>query len=398
MNYHEAVGALQARGRFGMHLGLGRIRALLRELGDPQRQLRGALIAGTNGKGSVQALVSAVLAESGLHVGQTPKPHLVSYRERIVVDGAPIAAGDFASIIESVLDAAGRLRTSAGPPTEFELVTAAAFTWFAGWAVNCCVIEVGMGGRLDATNAWDGGIAAITNVDRDHMEYLGGTLPQIAREKAAIIKRGNDAITAVSGEALAPIRRRAARMRVPLRLVAPPPVVSMDRSGLVVRDPVHGELRVGLLGRHQAANVAVALGVLEAMAGRGLCSIDGATLRRGLEAARWPGRMELLALAAEDRAIRPRLDRPDPRAPDLLLDGAHNAAGARALAEAFDDLQARLSPGRPTLLVGVLRDKELVPMLDALRASTGLSEARSWRSLINQARSVQSSYRINTAI
>lgn len=150
----------------------------------------------------------------------------------------------------------------------------------------------------------------------------------------------------------------------------------MDRSGLVVRDPVHGELRVGLLGRHQAANVAVALGVLEAMAGRGLCSIDGATLRRGLEAARWPGRMELLALAAEDRAIRPRLDRPDPRAPDLLLDGAHNAAGARALAEAFDDLQARLSPGRPTLLVGVLRDKELVPMLDALRASTGLSEAR----------------------
>ena len=200
MNEREAVAALQARGRFGVRLGLGRTRALLAELGDPHLGMRGALIAGTNGKGSVQALVSAALLEAGLRVGQTPKPHLVSYRERIVVGGLPISAEDFGPLIQKVLAAADSLPGQLGPPTEFEVVTAAAFTWFARAGVDVAVVEVGLGGRLDATNAWDGGVAAITNVDLDHMEWLGPTVPSIAREKAAIIKRGDLAVTGADGD------------------------------------------------------------------------------------------------------------------------------------------------------------------------------------------------------
>src|SRR5262245_13008327 len=186
-SYHEAREALQQRGRFGIRLGLGRTRALLRALGSPERELRGALIGGTNGKGSVQAMVASVLRQAGLDVGQTPKPHLVSYRERIVVDGHPIAAADFGPLVDEVLDAADRISARLGPPTEFEALTAAALLWFARRRVDVAVVEVGLGGRLDATNAWDGGVAAITNIDWDHMDLLGDTLVKIAREKAAII-------------------------------------------------------------------------------------------------------------------------------------------------------------------------------------------------------------------
>src|SRR5439155_21660999 len=128
--------------------------------------------------------------------------------------------------------------------------------------LELAVVEVGLGGRLDATNAWDGGVAAITNVDWDHMEYLGDTLPAIAREKAAIVKRGDLAVTGAVGEAFGVIARRARRLGVPLDVVEPLRVVSMDRDGLVVHDPVIGDLRLGLLGRHQAANAAVALRTL----------------------------------------------------------------------------------------------------------------------------------------
>src|SRR5262245_16928696 len=152
-SYHEALEALAQRGRFGIRLGLGRTRGLLRALGSPEQGLRGALIGGTNGKGSVQAMVASVLRHAGHHVGQTPKPHLVSYRERIVIDGHPIGADDFAALIDEVLEVADRIAPRLGAPTEFELLTAAALLWFARRDVDVAVVEVGLGGRLDATNA-----------------------------------------------------------------------------------------------------------------------------------------------------------------------------------------------------------------------------------------------------
>src|SRR5665811_42081 len=186
-SFAEAVAALQARGRFGIRLGLGRTRALLAALGHPEQGIRGALIAGTNGKGSVVALVGACLAAAGYRAGETPKPHLVSYRERIRIAGTPISATEFTRLVTDGLPVADRVARRHGPPTEFELLTALAFRHFADARVDLAVVEVGLGGRLDATHAWDGGVAVITNVDLDHTEHLGPTVEAIAREKAAII-------------------------------------------------------------------------------------------------------------------------------------------------------------------------------------------------------------------
>jgi dihydrofolate synthase/folylpolyglutamate synthase len=370
-----AIAALQARGRFGIRLGLGRTRALLRELGSPEQALRGVLIGGTNGKGSTQAMVAAMLRAGGLRVGQTPKPHLVHYRERIVVDDRAIEAAPFAALLGEVLEAADRVERRHGAPTEFETLTAAAFLWFARSDVDVAVIEVGLGGRLDATNAWDGGVAAIVNVQRDHMEHLGDTIPAIAREKAAILKRGDRAVTGAEGEALTVIRRRAARMGVPLAVTLPLAVLAMDRRGISLADPVRGPLRLGLLGAHQAANAAVALGIIEALRDAGIARIDDQAVRAGLAGARWPGRLELRTLDAGGRAREPG-PAPHPGHPDLLLDGAHNEAGAVALAAAVEALRPSLSPGRVTLLLGMMADKEVDAMLDALRRSCALRDAR----------------------
>src|SRR3954469_25993394 len=206
LSYAEALAAIEARGRYGIRLGLGRVRALLAELGDPQLGVRGALVAGTNGKGSVIALAGSALRAAGYRVGETPKPHLVTYRERIVVDGSPIPAADFARLVAEVLPHADRIARRLGPPTEFELLTAVMFRHFAEAGLDLALVEVGLGGRLDATNAWDGGVAALTNVGLDHMDRLGATIPAIAREKVAIVKRGDRAVTGADGEALAIMR------------------------------------------------------------------------------------------------------------------------------------------------------------------------------------------------
>src|SRR5206468_841859 len=161
LDYEAAVADLRSRGRFGISLGLARIEALLEELGNPQRRLRGALVGGTNGKGSVVALARSVLQEAGLRVGTMPKPHLISYRERIAVDGRPISRAEFAAALAAVGPAIETVTARLGPPTEFEALTAAAFAHLAGAGIDLALVEVGLGGRLDATNVLDTGIAAI---------------------------------------------------------------------------------------------------------------------------------------------------------------------------------------------------------------------------------------------
>jgi dihydrofolate synthase/folylpolyglutamate synthase len=369
VTYAEAVAALEARGRFGIRLGLGRTRALLRELGSPEVGIRGALVGGTNGKGSVVALVSSCLAAAGRRAGDMPKPHLVTYRERLRVGERPIAAAPFAELVAEVLPAADRVARRHGPPTEFELMTALAFTWFAREGIDLAIVEVGLGGRLDATHAWDGGVAAITNVDLDHTEWLGPTVAAIAREKAAIIVGGDRAVTGAAGEALAIVRRRARRVGATL----PAAVLTMDRDGLVVDLPGLAATRVGLLGRHQAANVAVADAVLDALGAAGIAIVPPAARRAGYAAARWPGRLELVALPGAG---------PGGADAELLLDGAHNPAGAAALAAAFDELRPLLRGGavaRPapaTLVLAIMGDKDVAGVLGALAAAPSLDGAR----------------------
>ena len=358
--YAAALDALAERGRFGIRLGLGRTRALLRELGDPQLGIRGALVAGTNGKGSVLALAAAAVRAAGYRAGETPKPHLVTYRERLQIAGRPVDPATFTRLVTEAISAADRLPRRLGDPTEFELLTAVVFSWFAEERVDLALVEVGLGGRLDATHAWDGGVAAITNVDLDHTDRLGPTIAHIAREKAAIIERGDRAVTGATGDALAIVRRRARRMGVPLTIVEPAPIVDQDRDGLVVELPRLGRTRVGLRGRHQAANLAVADALLDALEAAGIASIPDDARRRGYAEARWPGRLELLVVDGRD----------------VLLDGAHNPAGAAALATALDDLRPFLVPGPITLVTASMADKDVAGIVAALRESAAIGDAR----------------------
>jgi len=362
MDYPAAVAALQSRGRFGISLGLERISALLEILDHPERGLRGALVAGTNGKGSVIALARSVLNAAGLRVGSMPKPHLTSYRERIAIDGEPISRARFAQAIARVLPVVDRVAASLGPPTEFEVLTAAAVAELAGADVDLFLIEVGMGGRLDATNALDLGVAAITNVQHDHERYLGSTLAQIGREKAAIIKAGDLAVTGATGRGLRPILDRCADLAVPLRRSGAwrPYRATLHAAGwdgieIDITTPARemSQLHVGLLGGHQAGNAAVAVALLDALAedasrrGQSVI-IDETAVRRGLRAARWPGRLEVVE--GGDGIGR------------VLLDGAHNPAGAGALVAALRELRVRGMP----LVFGAMRGKRVSAMLRTL--------------------------------
>jgi dihydrofolate synthase/folylpolyglutamate synthase len=370
LSYAEALAAIRSRGRFGIRLGLGRTRAILRLLGDPQRSFRGALVAGTNGKGSVLALAGSALTAAGLRTGQTPKPHLVSYRERLQVDGVPVDPATFARLVGEVLPVADRIGRRLGEPTEFEILTAVVFLWFAEQAIDVALVEVGLGGRLDATHVWDGGVAVITNVDLDHMDRLGPTVTVIAREKAAIIERGDLAVTGATGDGLVVIRRRARRLGVPLTVVTAAPLLGWDRDRIRVSLPVLDEVEVGLRGRHQAANVAVADALLDALERAGIATAGPAARRAGYRTAQWPGRLELLEVAS----LWGRRE--------VLLDGSHNPAGARALAQALDDLRPFLaggteSPPPPvTLVIAMMADKDVAGTVAALDTSAALRTAR----------------------
>jgi dihydrofolate synthase/folylpolyglutamate synthase len=377
LSYAEALAALQSRGRFGIRLGLARTTALLAGLDHPERAFRGALIAGTNGKGSVLALMGSALSAAGYKVGQTPKPHLVTYRERLQINGRPVDPDTFARLVGRVLAVADRVARRHGDPTEFELLTAVTFLWFAESGIDLAVVEVGLGGRLDATHAWDGGVAVVTNVTLDHTDRLGSTVEAIAGEKAAIIMRGDLAVTGAWGSALGVIERRSRRVAAPLVVAPPAPIDAVGRDGIEVELGRLGRVRVGLRGRHQAANAAVADAALDAIEAAGIARVPAEARRAGYGAVRWPGRLELVEVAA---GVAAGSGATPPRGAvsgrEVLLDGAHNPAGAATLAEALDDQAPFLRPGRPTLVLAIMADKDVDGIIRALCESTLLREAR----------------------
>ena len=300
-------------------------------------------MAGTNGKGSTAAMLAAILRRGGHVVGTMPSPHLGSYTERIQIDGTPISEREFAGAVESLRPRLEGLPAGLGPPTEFEILTTVAISHLAQ-RCDRLVIEVGMGGRLDATNVLDFGLAIITNVALDHQQYLGDTLVQIAAEKAGIIKPGNLVITGAGGEALEVVESAAAsagaqlwRLGDELRLQVR--WRGWEGSEIDLAGPgfVDSNLRVPLLGSHQAMNAALAVAAAHAL---------GET-PDGLAEARWPGRLELVA----DH-------------PPVLLDGGHNPA---ALARLAEDVP-RLADGRPvTVVFGTMADKDITAGLAELR-------------------------------
>ncbi len=324
---HRVAGLYLARRvRFGIKFGLETMRALVAEMGHPERACPSLLIAGTNGKGSVAAYCDAVLRASGLRTGRYTSPHLVRVNERITVDGREISDRDFARAVEDVRDAAERLirrRVLKAHPTFFEVLTAAAFAHFRRRRVDVAVLEVGLGGRLDATNVAEPLASAIVTIDLDHEVYLGRTLASIAREKAGVLRPGRPTVVGpLPAEARRAVRARARELGA--RVVEAPRTPTSQ----------YAHLRP-LPGAHQRDNLLVAVRLLEEAKRAGL-RVDLRRLPRAVAATRWPGRLEWV-----------------PGYPPLLLDGAHNPAGARALAD-------YLGTGPPiVLLFAAMSDKDV---------------------------------------
>ena len=265
MTYQEALDFISKQGRFAMKLGTERTRALLDRLGAPDRRLTGALIAGTNGKGSTGACLTSILRASGRSVGFMPKPNLVSYTERIELNGSPISEQDFVTTLEDLMPTLDAVASELGAATEFEMLTVMAIAYLEP-RIDRLICEVGLGGRLDATNALDLGVAVITNVDLDHQKYLGNTIGEIAREKAAIIKTGDRVVTGCKGEALEVVVSRAASVSAPLWRLGEEIHVESTSQGwagyvMSVAGPgfEHRDLRLPLVGDYQPANAALAV-------------------------------------------------------------------------------------------------------------------------------------------
>ncbi|MGH7611214.1 MAG: bifunctional folylpolyglutamate synthase/dihydrofolate synthase [Candidatus Dormibacteria bacterium] len=355
MAYRDSLVRLAETSQSGMRLGLDTTRALLAELGNPHEGLRGVLVAGTNGKGSVCAMVAEAGRQAGHRVVLLTKPHLTSYRERIQLGARPVSEGEFATLANAVADAAGRLGPGSGRPTHHELLTAMGFLAARRHRSDLVVCEVGLGGRLDASNVWDGGVSAIVSIGLDHQDQLGTTLAAIAGEKAGIIKPGQWVLSGARGEARRVIERAAARAGACLWELDSEITWRPSEHGTInVRTPLGlwQRLRVALSGRHQADNAALAVAICDALGQAGI-PITEAALRQGLASVRWPGRLQLLASA-----------------PPVLVDAAHNPD---AVAAVLPELEERLRGRRGVLLFGSMDDHDHRGMLRLL-SQVGFSE------------------------
>jgi len=348
LTYEQALEFISRQGRFAMKLGTERTRAILDALGAPDRGMRGALIAGTNGKGSTGACLASILRAAGHRVGFMPKPHLISYTERIEVDGRGIGEDEFARELEEIMPALDSVAAEMGPATEFEMLTAMAIAYLAP-RVDLLVCEVGLGGRLDATNALDLGVAVVTNVDLDHQKYLGGTIPEIAREKAAIIKAGDLALTGCEGDALAIVEDRVASefgslWRLGYEIAVEARSLGWEGHVLSVTGPgfEHRDLHLPLVGDYQPRNAALAVAAAHVLGVR-----DSHAMRDGLAATRWPGRLQVVGAH-----------------PRVILDGGHNPA---AMTKAGKTLRGLIGSDRLVAVFAMLSERDPVEILGALR-------------------------------
>ncbi|MBR3423699.1 MAG: bifunctional folylpolyglutamate synthase/dihydrofolate synthase [Clostridia bacterium] len=348
MTRDEAIEYIHSVSWRGSRPGLERIRELCRLLGDPQKYSRFIHVAGTNGKGSVCSMLSSVLTAAGYRTGLFTSPFVRFFEERIQVDGEPIPGDALGGVTERVRKAAEKM---SDPPTEFELLTAVGFEYFRETRCDAVVLETGLGGRLDSTNAIDPPVlSVITGIGLDHTALLGDTEEKIAAEKAGIIKTGSAVVVGrVSDEAFAPISSRAKEASCPLvkadrdRIVSP----RLTPFGASFSAEPYGELEINLAGVHQLDNASVVLTAAEVLNGRGF-RIKNEDVKKGLAAARWSARFEPLM-----------------REPLVIYDGAHNPDGIRALSENVKTLLG----GSAILVFGVMADKDFAEMIKTVAPS-----------------------------
>ncbi|MEO0770980.1 MAG: folylpolyglutamate synthase/dihydrofolate synthase family protein, partial [Cyanobacteria bacterium J06649_4] len=337
---------LQTYARFGVDLGLDRIEAVLDHLGNPHHRVPIIHVAGTNGKGSVCAYLASVLTAAGYRTGRYTSPHLVSWTERICIDNQPISWPELQSSLDAVEQA---ISPEEPTPTQFEVFTAAAWQYFAAQSVDVAVVEVGLGGRLDATNVCSRPLATvIVSISRDHWQRLGDTLGKIAGEKAGILKLEVPAIAGpLPSEAATVVTARAAELRAPLTWVQPaePTIQSIETDSPQLRyDGIDYPQK--LLGEHQRINSACAIATLQILRTQGW-QISDESIAQGMNAVRWPGRLQKDTWQGHE----------------LLIDGAHNTESARSLRTYIDHTY----PNQPvSWLMGMLQTKDHSGVFSAL--------------------------------
>lgn len=353
--------------RIPSELRLGRMRRLLRRLGDPHRALRVVHVAGTKGKGSTSAMIASAISASGLKTGLFCSPHLRNLEERFSIDGRPATAGELVALVEAVrptaeaLDAEHVAKQHRGP-TFFELTTAMGLLHFAQKGTEAVVLEVGMGGRLDSTNVVRPIVSVITNISLDHTRQLGTTLGAIAGEKAGVFKRDRPAVSGERGEEARGVIREAARRSggvyrevdkdFSYEYISPlQPFVRPTAGRVHVRTWLTdwGIMDLPMMGAHQAHNAAVAMAALDVLTEEGI-EVGREAVRRGFARLKWPARVEVMG-----------------EGPWVVVDGAHNVASAEALAET---LRSCFPETVRTLVFGTTRDKDLRGQLRALLPGT----------------------------
>ncbi len=356
----DALAYLFSLEKLGIKFGLENIRAICEALGHPERAWPSAVVAGTNGKGSVSAMVEAGLRAAGLRTGLYTSPHLIRLEERFAIDGAPVSTDEMAAAAATVRDAVAALRSAnrlTTEPTFFEVTTALGFELFRRARVDFVVLEVGLGGRFDATTAATPVAAAITTVDFDHEQFLGHTIAAIAAEKAGVIKPGMPVVVGeTKPDAVTVIARACTEMRatmIPAAAGVRSDVVAVDEGAAVVRlcTPLrdYGTLRLALRGRHQAQNAVVAVRLLEELDRLGFM-IPPAAITAAVTSTRWPGRLDLLS---------------DGSGHTVLCDAAHNPAGAGSLGEYLREVY----PAGLPLVFGIMKDKDVGGTLGPLLPS-----------------------------
>ena len=358
--YRATLERLYRRRRFGLRPGLDVITAMLDALGHPERAYPALHITGSKGKGSVATIAQAILSAHGVRTGLFTSPHLSSYRERIRVDGRPIARTD---VVEGVarmealaddLERTGRIDRA---PTFFELTTALAFDYFASERVGAAVVEVGIGGRLDATNVLDTRVGVVTTIELEHTELLGPTVSAIAKEKAGILRPGAAAVVgtlpqeadrvvaAAAGRLGLPLWRLGSDVKVENRTLA----ADDQTFSVVLPDRVVSDLRLPLLGSFQPGNAALALAACERFLTATGRDLDGGAVRAALGSVRWRGRLERVG-----------------RRPEVYYDVAHTPESARAVAESLAELAPLANPESSSVVFGCLRGKDVGRILEAL--------------------------------
>ena len=342
--YRESVNYLYGLQKYGIKFGLSKTTNLLEAFGNPHNGQRYIHIAGTNGKGSVAAFMAAILKETGLKVGLYSSPHLVRFTERFKINDVEISHNKTMELIEELKTAF----SPDEPPTFFEATTAMALVYFARENTDLSIMEVGMGGRLDATNVITPLVSGITNISMEHQDFLGNRLLDIAGEKAGIIKKGVDVITGATQPSVIRALETIARDRgAPMWRVGKEIRYRTTANGFHYMG--HGlklrGLRLGLTGTIQSRNAAVALGMIERLEKMGIKPSE-AEIRKGLRNTAWPGRMHIVGTN-----------------PTILLDGGHNPAALRALAHS---IKSGFKYKRLLLVIGVMADKEINRMMRAI--------------------------------